>query len=107
MFHFCAQGAPPQHYRFKDPKIPAHISYAYKDNVTIAENDEFYTMPNDKHKTVDLVFLIANAPVKTASLPVAGSESYIGTAVTMELAMKELMSEELLSEELPWFFSEA
>ena len=80
------------------------MTYAYKADVAIVENDEFYTLPNNKRKTIDIVFLIANAPVKTASLPVAGSESYIGTAVTMELAMKELMSEQLLSEELPFFF---
>ena len=35
--------------------------------------------------------MIANAPVKTASFPVGGSESYVGLAEAMELAMNELL----------------
>ena len=105
--HLCVQGAPPQHHRFKDPRIPVHMTYAYKADVAIIENDAFYTLPNDKRKTIDLVFLIANAPVSTASLPGDGSESYVGEAMIMELAMEELISEELLSQELSVFFSES
>ena len=41
---------------------------------------------------------MANAPVKTASMPAAGAESYVGIAVAMELAMEEL------SRKFPSFF---
>ena len=47
-------------------------------------------MPEGQTKTVDLLFVIAGAPVATASLPEAGSESYVGLAIAMELAMNEL-----------------
>ena len=53
-------------------------------------NDDFYPQPPAGSKEVDLLFVIANAPVKTASLPNAGSESYVGLAGAMELAMYEL-----------------
>ena len=88
----CVQGAPPQHHRFNDSRIPAHITYAYQEDVEIVENDAFYALPTTgRHpKTIDMLFLIANAPVQTASLPVAGSESYVGTALTMKLAMDKL-----------------
>ena len=49
-------------------------------------------------KTIDLLFVIANAPVKTASFPEAGPESYVGLAEAMELAVNEL------SEHFPTFF---
>ena len=96
------QGQPPQHNRFNDPnisahkQIPAHITYAYKQGVNIARNDDFYAFPNDttKNKTIDLLFLIASAPVSTVSLPVAGSEAYMGTAKGMELATQALSNEE-------------
>ena len=93
------QGEPPKHHRFDDdPKIPSHVTYAYKEDVVIAKNDAFYTLQEGKTKTIDLLFLMANAPVKTASLPLGGSESYIGTAATMEFAMEKL------SEKFPKFF---
>ena len=60
-------------------------------------NDDFYTLPKNNSRKVDLLFLIANAPVETTSLPVTGSESYIGTAVTMEFAMRKLLSEKFQS----------
>ena len=94
------QGNPPQHQRFKNKKIPAHITYAYKHGATIVKNDDFYPLPQAGSKKVDLLFLIANAPVKTASLPDAGSESYVGLASAMELAVYEL------SENFPAFFVE-
>ena len=93
--YFCAhypsiQGHPPQHHRFNDTRIPAHITYAYKKNVTIIKNDDFYQLPGDKTYTIDLLFLMSNAPVSTASFPEAGSQSYVGLANSMELAMDEL-----------------
>ena len=95
------QGEPPQHHRFDDPKIPAHITYAFQEAAVIAKNDAFYTMPKgNQTNTIDLLFVIANAPVKTVSLPVGGSESYVGTAVAMENVMKEL------SVKFPGFFAE-
>ena len=96
----CMQDHPPQHRHFKDKKIPAHITYAYKKDARIVRNDDFYKLPEGETRTVDLLFLIANAPVKTASLPEAGSESYVGLAIAMELAMNEL------SDEFPSFFVE-
>ena len=92
------QDYPPQHRRFHGKKIPAHITYAYKKGATIAENNDFYTLPDGQTKTVDLLFVIAGAPVATASLPEAGSESYVGLAIAMELAMNEL------AEKFPSFF---
>ena len=84
------QGHPPRHQRFKNSKIPAHITYAYKQGAEIVKNDEFYPMPSSGSKEVDLLFVIANAPVSTVSLPNSGSESYVGLATAMELAMYEL-----------------
>lgn len=84
---------PPQHHRFEDKKIPAHMTYAYKKGATIARNDEFYTLPAGKTKEIDLLFVIASAPVATTSLPEAGSGPYLGLAHAMELAMNELSNE--------------
>ena len=86
------QGHPPQHQRFKNSKIPAHITYAYKQGAKIVKNDAFYPMPSSGPKEVDLLFVIANAPVSTVSLPNSGSESYVGLATAMELAMYELFN---------------
>ena len=95
------QDYPPQHRRFLNKKIPAHITYAYKKGARIAENNDFYMLPNDhQNKTVDIIFLIASAPVATGSMPEAGSESYVGLAIAMELAMNEL------AEKFPTFFGE-
>ena len=66
--------------------------------VTIVENEDFYALPDGETKKVDLLFLIASAPVATASLPEAGSGSYVGLALTMELAMNELV------DKFPTFF---
>ena len=63
------------------------------------KNDHFYDLPEGANKTIDLLFLIANAPVGTLSLPKHGSEAYIGLATAMELAMNEM------SEEFPAFFA--
>ena len=92
------QEHPPQHRRFKDQRIPDHVTYAYKKDATIVKNEEFYTLPKTGTKKVGLLFVIANAPVKTASLPEAGSASYVGLAASMELAMNEL------STQFPAFF---
>ena len=98
------QDHPPQHRRFDDPdipshkQIPAHITYAYKQGATIARNDQFYAWPEGGAKQVDLLFLIASAPVSTVSLPVSGSESYVGAAEGMERAV------EALSKKFPSFF---
>ena len=94
------QDYPPQHQRFDDEKIPSHITYAYKKGATIARNDDFYPLPENQTRQVDVLFVIASAPVKTGSLPEAGSESYVGLAIAMELAMNEL------SEKFPAFFGD-
>ena len=57
-------------------------------------------MPDGEVKTIDLLFVIANAPVSTVSLPQDGSVSYVGLASAMELAMSEL------STKFPAFFVE-
>ena len=92
------QDYPPQHQRFEDKKIPSHITWAYKQGATIAENDDFYPLPKHETRKVDILFLIASAPVKTGSFPEAGSESYAGLAIAMELAMNEL------AQKFPTFF---
>ena len=94
------QGHPPQHRHFHDKTIPAHITYAFKKDAEILRNDDFYALPKGGPKKVDLLFLIANAPVKTGSMPEAGSASYVGLAVAMELAVNEL------SAKFPAFFAE-
>ena len=94
------QDYPPQHRRFNDKKIPAHITYAYKKGATIVENNDFYVLPKNQTKKVDVLFLVASAPVATGSLPEGGSGSYVGLAMAMELAMNEL------SEKFPAFFGE-
>ena len=57
-------------------------------------------MPEGKSKEIDLLFVIASAPVGTVSMPESGSEPYIGLANVMELAMNEL------SDNFPAFFAE-
>ena len=84
------QENPPQHHRFKDPRIPRHVTYAYAKSATIVKNDNFYSMQEGKTKNIDLLFLMANAPVSTQSLPESGSESFVGLTKAMELAMEEL-----------------
>ena len=100
------QDEPPQQQRFDDPTIPSHrhipghITYAFKKGATIVKNDNFYTLPEGQSKQIDILFLIANAPVKTTTIPEEGSESYVGTAVGMQLAT------EALSEIFPTFFAQ-
>ena len=94
------QDQPPQHRRFTDTKIPKHVTYAYKEGVKIVKNDDFYVFPEGESPKIDLLFLIANAPVPTASLPEGGLGSYVGLAVTMKLAMDELYNK------FPLFFGE-
>lgn len=93
------QGDPPQHHRFNDPRIPSHITYAYKQNAKIIKNDDFYVFPEGQQsKEIDLLFLMANAPVGTLSSPESGSQSYSGLALNMQLSM------ESLSTQFPNFF---
>ena len=94
------QEHPPQHHRFEDTRIPRHITYAYARNTTIVQNDDFYEMPKGNTKTIDLLFLMANAPVATQSLPESGSEPYVGLTNAMKLAMEEL------SRKFPEYFNE-
>ena len=54
------------------------------------KNDDFYQLPENKTHTIDLLFLMSNAPVATASFPEAGSEPYVGLSTAMELAVTEL-----------------
>ena len=95
------QGDPPQQRHFQDTTIPSHITYAFKKDVKIAKNDDFYQLPNGKTKSLDVLFLIANAPVSTAALPEGGSESYVGLSIGMQLAMQDL------SESYPLFFGQS
>lgn len=92
------QGAPPQHQRFDTDEIPSHVTYAYKKGAKILRNDNFYPQPPAGSKEIDLLFVVANAPVGTVSMPNAGSESYVGLAGVMELVVDEL------SEKFPEFF---
>ena len=95
--HTRVQDNPPRQRRFDNDKIPSHkkipnhVTWAYKKDVTIAENNQFYIVPPGNTKKVDLLFLIANAPVATGSMPESGSQSYVGTGVNMELAMEALL----------------
>ena len=104
-FHSChvcfLQDNPPQHHRFNDSRIPAHVTYAYKQDARIARNDEFYEMPEGATKTIDLLFLMANAPVSTVSLPGSGSAPYVGLATAMKLATEEL------ARKFPGFFGQS
>ena len=62
--------------------------------------EKYHSSEDGETKTIDLLFVIANAPVGTLSLPKHGSEAYVGLATAMELAMNEI------SEEFPSFFAE-
>ena len=100
----CRAGTSPQHHRFEDTRIPRHVTYAFAKNATIIKNDHFYSMPKGKTKNIDLLFLMANAPVSTQSLPESGSESFVGLTKAMKLAMEELsrkFPEYFVSEEGP------
>ena len=77
------------------------MTWAYIQGATIVRNDEFYEMPEGANKTIDLLFLMANAPVPTLSLPGSGSEAYVGLAIAMELATAELVRR------FPGFFGES
>ena len=76
---------------FDNKRIPEHVTYAHMKHATIVENKDFYTLPeSQKKRKVGILFLIANAPVSTGSLPEHGSLSNAGLALAMELAMNEL-----------------
>ena len=84
------QDEPPKQMYFSDEKIPRHVTYAYHKSATIAQNDDFYTLSGNQKRTVGILFLIANAPVNTGSVPEHGALSNAGLALAMELAMNEL-----------------
>ena len=89
--HLLMQEGPPKQLPFRDKRIPQHVTYAHKRSATIVENTDFYTLPESRKKRkVGILFLIANAPVSTASIPDHGSLSNAGLALAMELAMDEL-----------------
>merc|ERR1719174_2903976 len=60
---------PPKQLHFRDKRIPRHVTYAYKRNATIAENKDFYTLPENQKRKVDILFLIANSAVSSAFIP--------------------------------------
>ena len=86
------QGHPPEHHGFKDKRVPAHITYAYKEGATIVKNDDFYKLPDNETHTIDLLFLISNTPVSTTPFPDTGSKAYVGLVNVMELSVDELSS---------------
>jgi len=95
------KGAPPLHQRFESDYVPAHITYAFKENVEIFRNDNYYLWPADgKTKKVDVLFLCLNAPAKMDSVPTDGSEVFVGVASAAHHAMKAL------SKKFPAFFNE-
>ena len=95
------QDKPPHQHRFKDSRIPSHVTYAYQKAARIVRNDDFYEIPEGVNKTIDLLFLMSNAPVSTVSLPESGSTTYVGLANAMRLATAEL------SKKFPSFFGES
>ena len=93
-----------QRHRFNDSHIPAHVTWAHIHDARIVRNDEFYEMPRGANKTIDLLLLMANAPVPTLLLrllPGSGSEAYTGPANAMKLATEELVIR------FPGFFGES
>jgi len=83
------QGAPPQQYRFEDPYVPKHITYAYKKSAKIVQNDEFYNL-DGQDSEIDVLFLILNAPLATFAHPKEGSIGHVGVAGGMEAAVNAL-----------------
>lgn len=87
------EGAAPQQHRFDDPEIPTHVTFAYHPGAKIVANQHFMKTGErvaENGKTIDLLFLISNAPAETASVPVMGSESYASLGGHMEKAIEEL-----------------
>ena len=84
------QGAPPLQYRFEDPYVPKHITYAYKKSAKIARNDDFYYLKDGQESEMDVLFLILNAQLETIAHPPNESIGYVGAAVGMEAAIKAL-----------------
>ena len=95
------QGAPPLNNRFESDYIPTHVTYAFKENVEINRNDDYYLWPADgKTKKVDVLFLNLNAPARMDSVPTDGSEIFVGVAKVAHHAMKAL------ARKFPAFFNE-
>ena len=84
------QGAPPQQYRFEDPYVPKHITYAYKKSAKIIRNDEFYALKDGQESEMDVLFLILNAPLATFAHPKEASIGHVGVAGGMEAAVNAL-----------------
>ena len=80
--HTCLylQGSAPPHYRFENKRVPASITYAYQQHAVIVPNDAFYNLTPNEKRSIDVLFLNANAPVNTVSLPSSGSQAYAGLA---------------------------
>lgn len=87
------EGAPPQQYRFDDPFIPKHITYAYKKSAKIIRNDEFYYLKEGQDSEIDVLFLILNGPLATFPNPKDGSLGHVGVAVGMEQAINALQKD--------------
>ena len=87
------QGAPPQQYRFEDPYVPKHITYAYKKSAKIIRNDDFYYLKDGQDSEIDVLFLILNAPVPTFAHPKEGSLAHVGVAAGMEQAINALQNQ--------------
>merc|ERR1719182_284479 len=83
-------GAPPQQYRFEDPYVPKHITYAYKKSAKIIRNDEFYALKDGQESEMDVLFLILNAPLATFAHPKEASIGHVGVAGGMEAAVNAL-----------------
>ena len=75
------------------------MTYAFKKDAKILENNDFYDLFN-KTKTIDVLFLMTGLPVNTMTFPLSGSQSHVATALATELAVKEL------SKKFPQFFEE-
>lgn len=97
IFVLTVQGAPPLHHRFDSDYVPAHVTYAFKENVEIFRNDNYYHWPG-KTKRADVLFLNMNAPAKMDSMPTDGSEIFVGVASVAYHAMTEL------AQKFPAFF---
>ena len=87
------QGAPPQQYRFEDPYVPKHITYAYKKSAKIIRNDDFYYLKDGQHSEIDVLFLILNAPLTTFAHAQDGSLGHVGAAAGMEQAIYALQNQ--------------
>ena len=88
---FPRQDEPPHQNRFDDADdVPGHITYAYIKGARIARNDQFYHLKPGQKLEIDVLFLIMNAAARTGSLPIAGSQDYVGLSADTEVAINAL-----------------